>query len=36
LVSLPKARLTHYLGTLAPHKLQMLNEALKIALNLDE
>ncbi|TAN38660.1 MAG: type II toxin-antitoxin system PemK/MazF family toxin [Verrucomicrobia bacterium] len=36
LVSLPKARLTHYLGTLASPKLQQLNEALKIALNLDE
>jgi mRNA interferase MazF len=36
LVSLPKTRLTNYIGTLSPQKLQLLNEALKIALHLDE
>ena len=36
LVSLSKARLTTYIGALSPHNLQLLNEALKIALNLDE
>jgi mRNA interferase MazF len=36
LISLPKTRLTNYIGTLSPQKLQLLNEALKIALHLDE
>jgi mRNA interferase MazF len=30
LVSLPKARLTNYIGALSPHKLQLLNEALNL------
>jgi mRNA interferase MazF len=36
LVSLSKARLTNYVGALSPAKMRNLNEALKIALNLDE
>lgn len=36
LVSLPKSKLTNYIGALSSHKLQLLDEALKIALNLDE
>jgi mRNA interferase MazF len=35
LVSLPKARLTQYVGALSFRKLQLLDEALKIALALD-
>jgi mRNA interferase MazF len=34
LVSLRKADLTHYVGTLSPSKTSELNEALKIALDL--
>lgn len=36
LVSLPKSKLTSYIGALSAHKLHLLDEALKIALNLDE
>jgi len=36
LVSLPKSKLTNYAGMLSSRKLQMLDEALKISLNLDE
>ena len=36
LVSLPKSKLTNYIGALSSHKLQLLDEALKIALSLDE
>jgi len=36
LVSLSKARLTNYVGALSPAKIRNLNEALKIALNLDD
>jgi mRNA interferase MazF len=36
LVSLSKSALTHYIGTLAPPKLLVLNQALKIALDLQE
>jgi len=36
LVSLSKARLTNYVGGLSPAKTRNLNEALKIALNLDD
>ena len=36
LVSLSKARLTNYVGVLSPTKMRNLNEALKIALNLDD
>ena len=36
LISLPKARLTNYVGALSSRKLQLLDQALKIALNLDE
>ena len=36
LVSLPKSKLTNYVGALSSHKLQLLDEALKIALSLDE
>lgn len=34
LVSLPKSALTHYMGTLSPERLSLLNEALKVALDL--
>lgn len=34
LVSLPKSALTHYLGTLSPEKQEVLNDALRIALDL--
>ena len=34
LVSLPKSALTHYVGTLPPPKLKLLNQALRIALDL--
>ncbi len=36
LISLPKARLTHYIGTLSPAQVRLLNAALKVALNLEE
>lgn len=36
LVSLPKAMLTHYVGMLSPEKVQLLDRALRIALQLDE
>ncbi|MGD9873259.1 MAG: type II toxin-antitoxin system PemK/MazF family toxin [Kiritimatiellia bacterium] len=35
LVSIPKARLTHYVGALSSRKMQMLDESLRIALSLD-
>ncbi len=35
LISIPKASLTHFIGTLPPAKLQALNVALTIALDLD-
>ncbi len=34
LVSLPKSALTNFVGTLPPHKLEALNQALRIALDL--
>ena len=34
LMSLPKSALTHYMGTLSPEKLSLLNEALKVALDI--
>lgn len=33
-VSLPKSMLTHYLGRLSPKKINLLNQALRIALDL--
>ncbi len=36
LISLHKSKLTDYVGVLSSHKLQLLDEALKIALSLDE
>jgi len=36
LVSLPKSALTHYVGTLTPSKIQALNQALRIALDIPE
>ncbi len=36
LVSLPKSVLTHYVGALAPAKLEALNQALRIALDIPE
>ncbi|MDY6790215.1 MAG: type II toxin-antitoxin system PemK/MazF family toxin [Thermodesulfobacteriota bacterium] len=36
LISLPKSMLTNYIGKLPPHKLHMLDKALKIALQLNE
>lgn len=35
LVSVLKTKLTHYVGALSSRKLQLLDEALKVALNLD-
>lgn len=34
LMSLPKSMLTHYVGSLSPTKIQALNQALQIALDL--
>jgi mRNA interferase MazF len=34
LVSLPKSALTHFIGTLSPAKMQSLNHALRIALDI--
>ena len=34
LVSLPKSALTNYVGTLSPEKIEVLNEALRIALDI--
>lgn len=34
LVSLPKSALTNYIGTLSPQKIQALNKALRIALDI--
>jgi mRNA interferase MazF len=34
LMSLPKSMLTHYVGSLSPAKIQALNQALQIALDL--
>ena len=34
LVSLPKSALTNYIGTLSPEKIEALNEALRIALEI--
>ena len=36
LVSLPKSALTHFIGTLSPHKIQELNRALRIALEIPD
>jgi mRNA interferase MazF len=36
LVSVPKAQLTHYMGSLQPAKMQALDRALATALDLDE
>lgn len=36
LVSLPKSALTNFIGTLSPQKIQALNKALAIALDLPE
>jgi len=36
LVSLPKSALTHYVGTLTPSKIEALNQALRIALDITE
>lgn len=35
LMSIPKSMLTNYVGSLSPAKLQNLDQALAIALNLD-
>ncbi|HET7090873.1 MAG TPA: type II toxin-antitoxin system PemK/MazF family toxin [Anaerolineae bacterium] len=36
LVSLPKSTLTHYVGTLSPEKIEALNQALCIALDIPD
>jgi len=36
LVSLPKSVLTHYIGTLSPEKIEALNKALRIALDIPD
>jgi mRNA interferase MazF len=36
LVSLPKSMLTNYIGSLSPKKIDLLNHALKIALDIPE
>jgi mRNA interferase MazF len=36
LVSLPKSALTHFIGTLPPSKLEELNQALRVALDLPD
>ena len=36
LVSLPKSVLTNYIGTLSPQKLEALNQALRIALDIPD
>jgi mRNA-degrading endonuclease toxin of MazEF toxin-antitoxin module len=35
-VSLPKKMLTNYVGTLSPKKIDMLDQALRIALDIPE
>jgi len=35
LISIPKSSLTHFIGTLGPHKIEVLNQALWVALRLD-
>lgn len=36
LVSLPKSKLTNYVGVLAPAKIKLLNQALRLALAVDD
>jgi mRNA interferase MazF len=36
IVSLPKSALTNYVGTLTPSKIEVLNEALRIALDIPD
>lgn len=36
LMSIPKSRLTNFVGSLSPEKIKELNEALRVALALDE
>ncbi len=36
LVSLPKSVLTHYVGSLSPEKLEELNRAMKMALDIPD
>lgn len=36
LVSLPKSRLTNFIGSLSPTKIEELNQALRVALALDQ
>jgi mRNA interferase MazF len=36
LVSLPKSALTDFIGTLSPQKIQALNKALRIALDIQD
>ena len=36
LVSLPKSALTNFVGTLPPHKIEVLNQALRIALDVPD
>ena len=35
LVSIPKTKLTNYVGTLSPEKLKVLDQALRVALELE-
>jgi len=36
LISIRKPSLTHFIGTLGPTKIEMLNQALAVALGLDD
>ena len=36
LISIPKSKLTNYVGSLSPDKIQMLNQALRVALNIED
>jgi mRNA interferase MazF len=36
LISLPKSKLTHYVGALSSQRMQMLDRCLKVALHLDQ
>lgn len=36
LVSIPKSKLTNYVGSLSPEKIQALNQALRVALEIED
>jgi mRNA interferase MazF len=36
LISIPKSKLTHYVGSLSPDTIQMLNQALRVAVDIED